>query len=286
MCLFYANPAQEYHHALKHEHIDQIEPDHVLACLDDEQKAFKHMSIGPVQRSFVNRNILTNEAADILREVLFNGNIKKQLDRPGVRQCYTEGWLHSEALDHEGLEVILVFPTRIHAKYVEFYLTNSILPFSFALYPTLATLAETMLRQFSSRNLASTTRIGPSGATRPVEAAYQDETYRVLHALLGFSAHVTSEWTKSGGNGRLDFQIGGVGWGLELVREGKQLTEHCHRFEPNGRYWPWVQSGSLADWLVIDCRTSVPQSQSKSLYPRPQHFQWAHVFLGTRFLTQ
>lgn len=179
-----------------------------------------------------------------------------------------EGWLHSEALDYLGSDVVLVFPTPLHAKYVECFLTDIVNPFPTALYPTLPALAEAMLRGFSMRNLVSTGRIGPAAAPRPVEAAYQDEAYRALHALLGFSAHITSEWSKSGSHGRIDFRIGGVGWGLELVREGQRLAEHCERFRQNGRYWNWVQDGSLADWLVIDCRTSTPQllGKSKSLY--------------------
>lgn len=37
------------------------------------------------------------------------------MDRPGVRQCYMEGWLYSEALDYIGSDVVLIFPTPLHA---------------------------------------------------------------------------------------------------------------------------------------------------------------------------
>lgn len=78
--------------------------------------AFKHLSLGEMQRSFVDRRKITPESTDILREVLIKGSMPLDLNRPGAWLCYREGWFHSEPLDHEALNIALVFPTPVHAK--------------------------------------------------------------------------------------------------------------------------------------------------------------------------
>lgn len=97
---------------------------------------------------------------------------------------------------------------------------------------------------------------------RPVESTYQDEFYRVAHEVLGYAMNISSEWS-SGGNGRIDFRLAQVGWGIELLREGDRLKDHCERFNPGGRYATWIQDGSIQDWLIIDCRTSTPTPYSE-----------------------
>lgn len=145
---------------------------------------------------------------------------------------------------------------------MEHYLTDSTIPFPIDRYPTVEMLAEAVLRKFSWRNLSSATR-GTGAVVRPIEAAYQDEFYRASHALLGFSTNVSSEWSGDG-NGRVDFRFAGIGWGIELLREGNRLGAHCQRFVGNGSYTQWIQSGWLRDWLIIDCRTSSPCTYGRS----------------------
>lgn len=93
-----------------------IKKEHVIATLDNEDEAFRFLAQTPVQRSFVNRRTLTHKAADVLREVLANGHIPRDLENEGIRTCYEQGWLHSEPLDFDAMEIICVFPTRLHAK--------------------------------------------------------------------------------------------------------------------------------------------------------------------------
>lgn len=98
------------------------------------------------------------------------------------------------------------------------------------------------MRGFSHRNLASAARLGTSVAARPVEASYQDEFYRSLQQALGFSAKVTSEWTGDKDN-RIDFRIEDPRWGIELLRDGNRLGEHCDRFVGMGD----IRRGSKMD---------------------------------------
>lgn len=148
-------------------------------------------------------------------------------------------------------------------RYVEHYLTTATQPFPTDRFPTVEAFAEAALRRFSPRALSATGRVGASAVIRPCEAAYQDEFYRAIRGILGFSTNVTSEWTTNGDEGRIDFRLGAVKWGIELVREGDRLREHCERFTANGSYWRWISSGEIKDWLIIDCRTSRSRRISK-----------------------
>lgn len=60
---------------------------------------FKAIDRFPVFRSFPTQSKLTVEAAQVLRKVLYNGNITRNLEDHGLRLCYEMGWLHSEATD-------------------------------------------------------------------------------------------------------------------------------------------------------------------------------------------
>jgi len=70
----------------------------------------------PVQRSFPSSQKLTVEAANVLREVLQHGSIRRQLDDPGIRLCYEEGWVHAEAMDLYAEDIVCVLPSKLHEK--------------------------------------------------------------------------------------------------------------------------------------------------------------------------
>ncbi|KAF5863447.1 hypothetical protein ETB97_010078 [Aspergillus alliaceus] len=223
-----------YRSKIKHGNISAVEKHHIIFTLNDEEESFRYLAQTGFQRSFVDLRRLTCAAGNVLREVLVNQHIPRDLDNEGIRLCYEKGWLHSEPLDFRADQIVCVFPTRLHAKFVEHYLTDSSVPFPLDKYQTVEALAEAVLRKFSLRNLSSAAQLGTGAVMRPVEAAYQDEFYRALHALLGFSSKIS------------------------MLREGNRLTKHCQRFINNGSYTQWIQNGWLQDWLIIDCRTSAP----------------------------
>jgi len=84
-----------------------------------------------------------------------------------INECYQRGWLHSEALNRDGSEIVLVFLSRLHAKWalpcsifitlanLEHYYTSSSVPFPYAKFPTIEKLAESALRHFSLTQLSS-----------------------------------------------------------------------------------------------------------------------------------
>jgi hypothetical protein len=254
----------------------------IRKALDDKDKAFAFLRETPANRSFVVLQNLNPHAANTLRKVLIEGSIPRDLEDEGVRICYQRGWVHTEAVDQYGAEIICVLPSNLHAKsvlspfctkfyfaqtrnrFVEYHLADPKVEFPREKYPDIKSLAEATLRQFSRRNMLAVTRYGVGAVVRPVEATYQDEFYRSLHTVLGYAMDVTSEWSPDG-VGRIDFRLGSVGWGIELLREGDRLHEHCQRFTIDGSYGKWIQQGHLKDWLVIDCRTSTPRAYGEHL---------------------
>lgn len=59
---------------------------------------------------------ISQPVARILRKVLPEGSVPRDLDDDGVKICYEKGWLHIEALDAGGGNIICVLPTKLYAK--------------------------------------------------------------------------------------------------------------------------------------------------------------------------
>ena len=96
-----------------------VTKDQIVELLCDETKSFNYLNQTKVERSFVNKRFLTEDATKILRTVLINGNIKQDLTDKGIFDCRRHGWLHSEPLGNTAggdNEMVCVFPTRLHAK--------------------------------------------------------------------------------------------------------------------------------------------------------------------------
>jgi hypothetical protein len=70
----------------------------------------------PVQRSFPLVEKITIKAADVLRKVLQDGSIPRQLEDPAIRLCYEEGWIHSETTDLDTENTVCVLPSKLHEK--------------------------------------------------------------------------------------------------------------------------------------------------------------------------
>lgn len=160
----------------------------------------------------------------------------------------------------DGLHFVIVGITLTRYRYAEYKLGAEIAEFPISRYPTLASLCEDVFRNFSLKALQYSLEVQmpkTGGLIRSLEAQYQDEFYRVVCKLLGPGA-VSSEWSLNG-SGWIDFRISKMGWGIELLRDGHELDNHCGRFRPGGRYEPWVQAGLIKDWLIIDCRNTPPR---------------------------
>lgn len=123
-------------------------------------------------------------------------------------------------------------------------------------FSSVDSLCEAVLRGFSRKNLCASVR--GTSLSRPVESAFQDEWYRAFTCLMGHGVRLSSEWSQSS-EGRIDFQIHDQGWGVEILRDGDRLQEHCERFMSTGKYHDWIRKGILKDWVILDCRHTTPR---------------------------
>lgn len=144
-------------------------------------------------------------------------------------------------------------------RYIEYYFGKIATPFPATIFPTIQDLCKEVLQRFSMTRLRNSIqgKLSTAGQPRPVEAQYQDEFYRAFSSIMPHGVAMSSEWSRNA-NGRIDFFIPFQGWGIELLRGHSRVREHYERFQPGGRYYPWVESGLLKDWIIIDCADTMP----------------------------
>lgn len=49
-----------------------------------------------------------------------------------------------------------------------------------------------------------------------------------------------------------------------MTREGSKLLEHTNRFGPEGPYRSMIDDEFIEDWILVDCRTTMPKKQHPS----------------------
>jgi len=255
---------QTYRSDLKKNIIQSVTKELLVNSLDDESCVFRRLEHSPVFRSFPSAKHLTVSAANVLRKVLQDGIVSCNLQDAGIKLCYEMGWLHSDHTEASSLQnpdVVCFLPSKLHEKFVEYYLhVYQPMPFPLDKFPSLTALCEAVLRRFSRKNLllSLNARQIPSTFLRPPEAQFQDEWYRAFYSLVGHGVGISSEWSHAG-DGRIDFRIIEPAWGVELLRDGDRLTQHCDRFRDNGIYHKWILGGLIRDWLILDCRHTHPK---------------------------
>jgi len=92
-----------------------------------------------------------------------------------------------------------------------------------------------------------------------MESQYQDEFCRACYLVLGGNVHLISEWAGRLLGGRVDFQVMPVKWAIECVREGDRLEDHIARFLPEGKYYKWIMSEEIKEYILLDFRKSKPR---------------------------
>lgn len=147
-----------------------------------------------------------------------------------------------------------------HPRYVEhMYGRSKKFEFPIDSYPSPENLCEAIVRGFCKQNLCDTRdglRMGISGKKRAPETAFRDEFHRCLWNELPDAGIITNWATTEGGS--VDYYVPDVGWRIELLCDGEGLEECCSRFrEKKG------VTEDLKDWLILDCRHSVPDVTCK-----------------------
>lgn len=107
---------QTYRSDIKHSRVGTITLPLVVKALSDEYTVFETLRLFAVSRSFPRGDLLTPDAADILRKVLEDGSIPRDLNNDAIVLCYSMGWLHTEPLDADAAKIVCIFPSKLHEK--------------------------------------------------------------------------------------------------------------------------------------------------------------------------
>ncbi|KAL4937462.1 hypothetical protein BDV06DRAFT_215887 [Aspergillus oleicola] len=238
-----------HYHNLRHGRYSTITKEHMLDALKDDAKVFTYL------------------------ESQAEGNMLFKSEDVGMQTCYQNGWVNRITVGTHLTVDIVVLPSRLHEKYIEFIIGRELrsLP---ARFTRLDDLCLAVLGKFSTINLrqaAEGKKISTAAKYTPIEAQYQDEFYRSFNLLAGRGVPICSDWSRIR-DGRVDFYIPEKKWAIELLRDHDRVYEHVSRFKAGGSYHSWIEDGMIDDWIIIDCATSPPASE----YSEPR--LWTAVF--------
>jgi len=173
-----------------------------------------------------------------------------------VERAHKCGFIYARQLDSSPG---FVLPTPLHAVSLSWMLV----PSEVDLPSDLNELVWKVVGLFKYSQLAlPIRRAGPVNTSdKPREAQYQDEFYRALHDFTKGSVLVSPEFASASDAseaGRIDFYIASKKWGIEITRDGKKLQQHSDRFWETGAYGRWLASGEMTDYILLDCRSTMP----------------------------
>jgi hypothetical protein len=208
--------------------------------------------------------------ADTFRKLLQDKVIKipaGQTEDDGTCICHRKGWIHADT-DVSGRPTTTtryVFPSFLHHSCLSWRLVPDSVepPFSSVFEMSLATI-----QRFKPSNLLPAPRRMGSSPENPNEALYQAEFYQCLNDATSGSVGVSPEFVSAKyavAAGRIDFFVTKRQWGIEITRDGLRLLEHNDCFLSLGAYGAWLQHGQMKDYILLDFRTTIPDSCHPSI---------------------
>jgi hypothetical protein len=206
------------------------------------------------------------DVSRVFRRLLEFGRVTESIDdQTAIQYCHRNGWIYAE--DVLGLEPgpqSYMFSSPLHHAALSWRLqARDNLPQFESAYA----LSLQVLTNFKPSQIElPIRRVNSGSADLPPEAHYQDEYYRSLLAITYGNVRISPEFASARGAkvaGRIDFFIPGVKWGIENTREGDRLNNHASRFEPDA-YHKWLEDGDMTDYVLLDCRTTIPSTSHPS----------------------
>lgn len=201
------------------------------------------------------------DIVSLLRQLLEYGSVEFRTPSALILECQRKGWIHSE---ENNTGTTFFFPSPLHTAFHSWRLEPTDDSPSFA--SPLALVLEVVKRFKRSQLMIPIRRVSQTkvSITTPPEAQYQDEFYRSLFEETKGNVRVSPEFAsaqKARVAGRIDFFLPRPKWGVELTREGDRLAQHASRFGSTGAYGEWLQANEMHDYVLIDCRTTVPSKK-------------------------
>lgn len=200
------------------------------------------------------------DVVTLFRNLLKYGAVDGNEDEDtAIRKCHRHGWIHADQAVNETI-THYAFPSPLHTVCLSWRLEpTSNMPH----FTSLFDLALDAISKFKPSQLyLPIRRVSPRSTDKIPEAQYQDEFYRSVFSATFGNVRLSPEFAsarKACVAGRIDFFIPVVKWGIEFTRDGNRLDEHSSRFAQSGAYGAWLKSGDMADYILLDCRTTIPR---------------------------
>lgn len=238
---------------------------------------------GPFARGLpYNADLKNPGVAAVFRDLLKLGFIELSdgHKNESVILCHRNGWLHSETTCTNYDTVIrYTFSSFLHEACVSWKLEplDHRPPF-----PTILDMVFNVISRFKPSNLRLLyPRMHGSPTENPHEAIYAQEFYRSLHDLTRGSVRITPDFASASGApvlGRIDFFVPQSSWGIEILRDGSDLSGHNARFQPDGAYGAWLESREMVDYVLLDFRRTVPRDPHPCT-SRTFHYTGTNIYL-------
>lgn len=107
---------QFYYPQLKKLEKKHISKEHISDALADDRHVFENIESTPVYRSFPSKANLSPNCTRFLKGLLSHKILPFDPDDPVAKECNENGWIHTDARDQHGTELVCFLPTRIHEK--------------------------------------------------------------------------------------------------------------------------------------------------------------------------
>lgn len=107
---------QFYYPQLKKLEEKRISKEQISNALADDRHVFESIESTPVYRSFPKKTDLSPDGTRFLKNLLSNRILPFDSNDPVAKECSEMGWIHTDAKDRDGMELICFLPTRIHEK--------------------------------------------------------------------------------------------------------------------------------------------------------------------------
>ncbi|RXW23269.1 hypothetical protein EST38_g2583 [Candolleomyces aberdarensis] len=214
--------------------------------------------------AYVFRTILENHFVEM--KDLAGSDLELPQRQNALRMCFEKGWFHN-AEEGPGIFTrdIYFFASPLHRMIAENLLCSCNLNQApnIADGSSLVELAIAVCRRLSRSNLSSTyDPIGPAGIRRSSTSRCGDEFYRECSRYTG-GGIVSSEF--GGKDGQLYIYIPSKKWGIAVVCDGGDGSEHSARFSPGGSYGRWISGGLMAESIVLNFCGGVPARGPQNL---------------------
>jgi hypothetical protein len=225
-------------------------------------------SNSPYGRGFPATEDLTGNqmVAKMLRKLLKEFKIAAHEDeyKTAISICHQRGWTFAD-LEGNGIRTYRL-ASPIHTALLSWLLEPPEKELGFG---SLLDLVKEVVSSFKPSQLFAAVRRSEQNGEDALapEIQYQQEFYRAIHDVTDGGVCISPEFASAQTAkvaGRIDFFIKKNMWGIKLTREGTRLKEHSDRFKTSGAYGAWIENGRMADYILLDCRTTEPNIKYQS----------------------